>query len=301
MAGGLSSDNARVQRATDTYRRPSDHYENFPVASWLCPPALRGPIAAIYWYARTADDIADEGDAPAEQRLHGLAQYRDDLLRSVSGQGHSGRWPEVFDPLSRMVSLHGLPVPLLQDLLDAFCQDVAFTAQGLRYQTDGELLAYCRLSANPVGRLLLHLYRVTDSVALEQSDAVCTALQLINFWQDLGRDIARQRWYPSVQAMQQHGLTETALRDGSNVHAAQRMVAAYAQSARQLMLRGAPLARRIPGRSGWELRLVILGGLRVLEKMRAMDYATWSNRPRLGRGDAVLLVWRALCGQFATP
>ncbi len=301
MARSMSSDNARVQPATDTFRKPSDHYENFPVASWLCPPALRGPIAAIYWYARTADDIADEGEALAGQRLHDLAQYRDDLLRSVNGQGHSGRWTGIFDPLSHMVSLHGLPVQLLQDLLDAFCQDVAFTAQDLRYQTDDELLAYCKLSANPIGRLLLHLYRIDDSVALEQSDAVCTALQLINFWQDLGRDIAHRRWYPSVQAMQQHGLTEAALREGSNVRAAQRMVASYALNARELMLRGAPLARRIPGRSGWELRLVVLGGLRVLEKMRAIDYATWRSRPRLGRGDAPLLLWRALSGQFATP
>ena len=290
-----------MQRATDTYRRPSDHYENFPVASWLCPPALRGPIAAVYWYARTADDIADEGDASAGERLQDLALYRDDLLRSVDGQGHSGRWPAVFDPLSRMVSLHGLPVQLLLDLLDAFRQDVAFTAQDLRYQTDQELLAYCKLSANPIGRLLLHLYRINDTTALDQSDAVCTALQVINFWQDLGRDIAHRRWYPSVQAMHQHGLTEAALREGSNVRAAQRMVASYAHSARELMLRGAPLARRIPGRSGWELRLVILGGLRVLEKMRAMDYATWRSRPRLGRADAPLLLWRALSGQFVTP
>ena len=295
----MSSDNARVQRVTEPYRRPSDHYENFPVASWLCPPALRAPIAAIYWFARTADDIADEGDAPADQRLCALAQYRNDLLQSARGQAHSGSWPDVFDPLSRVISRYTLPVQLLEDLLDAFCQDVVFTAQGLRYQTDADLLAYCRLSANPVGRLLLHLYRINDAAALEQSDAVCTALQLINFWQDLSRDIARARWYPSVQAMQQHGLTESALREGSNAPAAQRMLASYAQSARQLMLRGAPLARRLPGRAGWELRLVILGGLRVLEKMRAINYATWRSRPHLGRGDAPLLLWRALSGRFA--
>ena len=289
-----------MQRATEPYRRPSDHYENFPVASWLCPPALRGPIAAIYWYARTADDIADEGDAPADQRLRALAQYRDDLLQSARGKPHSGAWPDIFDPLARVIAQYALPLQLLEDLLDAFCQDVVFTAQELRYQTDTELLAYCRLSANPVGRLLLHLYRINDAAALEQSDAVCTALQLINFWQDLSRDIARARWYPSVQALQQHGLTESVLREGSNVPAAQRMLASYAHSARLLMLSGAPLARRLPGRAGWELRLVILGGLRVLEKMQAIDYATWRSRPQLGRSDAPRLLWRALSGRFAS-
>ena len=290
-----------MQRATDTVRKPSDHYENFPVASWLCPPQLRAPIAAIYWYARTADDIADEGNAPAGQRLSDLAQYRDDLLRCAKGQAHSGRWPDVFDPLSDVLARSGLPLDLLENLLDAFCQDVVFTAQGLRYQTDAELLAYCRLSANPVGRLLLHLYRINDSAALEQSDAVCTALQLINFWQDLGRDIAHARWYPSVQTMQRFTLTEAALRDGSNEAAARDMVAAYAAAAGQLMLHGAPLARRIPGRAGWELRLVVQGGLRILEKMRAMNYATWRARPRLGRGDVPLLLWRAVFGRFAAP
>ena len=290
-----------MQRATDTFRKPSDHYENFPVASWLCPPQLRAPIAAIYWYARTADDIADEGDAPADQRLSDLTQYRDDLLRCANGQAHSGRWADVFDPLSDVLARLGLPLEPLENLLDAFCQDVVFTAQGLRYQTDAELLAYCRLSANPVGRLLLHLYRINDSAALEQSDAVCTALQLINFWQDLGRDIAHTRWYPSVQTMRRFTLTEDALRDGSNEAAARDMVAAYAAAAGQLMLHGAPLVRRIPGRAGWELRLVVQGGLRILEKMRAMNYATWRARPRLGRGDVPLLLWRAVFGRFAAP
>ena len=287
--------------ANDTFRRPSDHYENFPVASWFCPPALRAPIAAIYWYARTADDIADEGDAPADQRLAELAQYRDDLRHCANRRAHSGRWPDVFDPLSDVLTPLGLPLELLENLLDAFCQDVVFTAQRLRYQTDADLLAYCRLSANPVGRLLLHLYRINDSAALEQSDAVCTALQLINFWQDLGRDIAHTRWYPSVQTMQRFTLTEDALRNGSNETAARDMVAAYADVARQMMLRGAPLARRIPGRAGWELRLVVLGGLRILEKMRAMNYATWRGRPRLGASDMPLLLWRAVSGRFAAP
>jgi hydroxysqualene synthase len=277
---GLSSDNARVNSAASTFRPPSDHYENFPVASWFCPPALRAPIAAIYWFARTADDIADEGNSPAEGRLSDLAQYRDDLHRSGRGQPASTRWPEVFGPLGPMIARFQLPVALLGHLLDAFEQDVRFTASARRYRDDAELHAYCQLSANPVGRLLLHLYGIQDTVSLQRSDQICTALQLINFWQDLGRDIANGRWYPSVAQMKHHA-------------GASRMVAGYAADARALMLQGAPLAHQMRGRAGWELRLVVQGGLRILDKIAALDHATWRSRPRLGKGDIPLLLWRA--------
>ena len=146
---------------------------NFPVASILCPPKLRAPIAAIYWFARTADDIADEGTAPPAQRLADLASYRQDLAHAACGQAHSGRWPGVFDSLTSVIVQFHLPVVLLSELLDAFEQDVVFTAQRRRYQTDSELFDYCRRSANPVGRLLLHLYGVADELSLAQSDMVC--------------------------------------------------------------------------------------------------------------------------------
>ena len=275
------------------YRRPSEHYENFPVASVLCPPRLRAPIAAIYWFARTADDIADEGDAPAAQRLEDLALYRRDLLAVARHQSHCGRWPGVFEPLAAAIAGFGLPTGLLADLLDAFEQDVVFSAAARRYQTDAELLDYCRRSANPVGRLLLHLYGINDPEAAAQSDLVCTALQLINFWQDLRRDIAHARWYASAEQMSRHGVTDADLRPDSDSGAAARMVASYASVARSMVLRGAPLAERIPGRAGWELRLVIQGGLRILEKIAAMRHATWRSRPKLGRGDVPILVWRA--------
>ena len=275
------------------YRPPSEHYENFPVASWLCPPALRAPIAAIYWFARTADDIADEGDAPAAQRLDDLAAFRQDLMAAVDSQPHSGRWPGVFDPLAGVIARYELPTGPLDDLLDAFAQDVAFTATGRRYQTDLELMDYCRRSANPVGRLLLHLYGVHDEQSLARSDLVCTALQLINFWQDLRTDIARARWYPSLEQMQQHGVTDADLQPHAESAPAAAMVAAYADAAGSMMRRGAALAHRIPGRAGWELRLVVQGGLRILEKMAAMNYATWRSRPRLVKLDIPLLLWRA--------
>ena len=153
-----------------------DHYENFPVASWLCPAALRSAVASIYWFARTADDLADEGSASAHERLNDLAQYRSELLQLHAGD-QSSRWPEVMGPLRVEMARHRLPLQLLLDLLDAFEQDVVRTESKAIYANHDELLDYCRRSANPIGRLLLHLYGVTSSLALEQSDNVCSALQ----------------------------------------------------------------------------------------------------------------------------
>ena len=273
--------------------RPATHYENFPVASWLCPPHLRPAIAAIYWFARTADDLADEGDTPARTRLDDLAGCRNALRAVAAGLPPGARWRHVFEPLGRVLHDFALPSALLEQLLAAFEQDVAFTAAGRRYQDDAELHDYCTRSANPIGRLLLHLYGIDDALSLAQSDQICTALQLINFWQDLSVDVPRARWYPSLQAMQRHGVSDADLRADSRSDNATQLVAAYAIAARATMQKGASLACRIPGRAGWELRLVVQGGLRILDKIEAMNFATWRARPRLRALDAPLLLWRA--------
>ena len=168
-----------------------NHYENFPVASVLCPKPLRPPITAIYWFARVADDIADEGDAPVEQRRAELAAYRAELARVAAGETPAPRWSHVFTPLAKAIREHALPPKLLDDLLDAFMQD---TGNPL-YPDRATLLDYCRRSANPIGRLLLHLYGIRDETALVRSDLICSALQLINFWQDLSVDLPRGRCY----------------------------------------------------------------------------------------------------------
>ena len=267
-----------------------DHYENFPVASVLCPPALRPAVAAIYHFARTADDIADEGDAPPGQRLADLAAYRVDLAGACKGDATSARWPQVFGPLSRVLALHRLPVELLADLLGAFEQDVVKKT----YADRAELLDYCRRSANPVGRLLLHLYGVGGAEALRQSDAICTALQLANFWQDLRVDTVRGRLYVPAADCARRAVEPDALlaqRDAPNVRA---LVADMVDWARGLMLAGAPLVHTVPGRAGWELRLVVQGGLRILEKITAQEFTTLQSRPKLGAHDAPLLMWRAM-------
>ncbi len=277
-----------------------DHYENFPVASWLCPPRLRPPIAAIYHFARTADDIADEGDATPEQRLAELGAYHADLDAVFANATPSTRWPQVFGPLAHEVRRFALPHRLLADLLDAFAQDIAFTRDGRAYADRAELLDYCRRSADPVGRLLLHLYGVHDAQALRQSDAICSALQLVNFWQDLSVDLPRGRLYLPLADCAAHGLQRAdfarfAPLDGAGPPpAALALVADEVRWTRVLMREGAPLVHRLAGRIGWELRLVVQGGLAILDKIEAQDFDSFRRRPTVGKADAPRLLWRAL-------
>jgi hydroxysqualene synthase len=267
-----------------------DHYENFPVASWLCPPALRPAVVAIYHFARTADDIADEGDADAGQRLADMEAFQAELRRAAMGQPAGPRWPAVFAPLSHAIDGHGLPVPLLEDLLDAFTQDI----HNPGYPTRAAVLDYCRRSANPIGRLLLHLYGIRDAEATMQSDAICSALQLANFWQDLSVDLARGRCYVPVDDATRHGLTREMLTSRIETERTRALVADLCEWTRTLMESGAPLVYQIPGRAGWELRLVVQGGLRILDKIGRIRYATLYQRPTIGAADALPIAWHAL-------
>ncbi len=278
------------------------HYENFPVASLLCPPALRPAVMAIYHFARTADDIADEGQASAGQRLAELSAYRQALTACLDSTDNvTGPWRPIFEPLREAAQQHHLPGALLYDLIRAFEQDVRYTASGHRYASTDELLDYCRLSANPVGRLLLHLYGVKDRVSLQQSDDICSALQLINFWQDISVDLPRQRHYLPTDLLAQHGLRHEDFTPEVARHAdagqqarMQTVVATLCSQASQRMLAGAPLAQRVPGRAGWELRMVVQGGLLILDRIAAIDHRSWETRPKLGKTDVLRLVWRAV-------
>jgi squalene synthase HpnC len=286
---------------------PPTHYENFPVASWLCPPRLRPPIAAIYAFARTADDIADEGEAEAAQRLDDLHAFRADLAAAARGKTPSPRWAGVLGPLTFAMRDFALPERLLADLLSAFAQDVEKTRDAGGYADRAELLDYCRRSANPIGRLLLHLYGVDEATALAQSDAVCSALQLINFWQDLGVDLPRGRFYLPRADSAKHGLTDRDFRTFRPLAMATPPPAALALVdnevawARALMHEGAPLVHRLAGRAGWELRLVVQGGLRILDKIEALGFDTFSQRPALGKADAPRMMWRALAMRRQSP
>ncbi|HET9821994.1 MAG TPA: squalene synthase HpnC [Burkholderiaceae bacterium] len=275
---------------------PVDHYENFPVASWLCPPALREPIEAIYRFARTADDIADEGAQTALERQRDLDDYTLAFQAALDGRPVA-RWRDVMLPLARAVHAHALPRHLFLDLLSAFRQDTGNPC----YTNREDLLDYCARSANPIGRLLLHLAQQDDDQLLEQSDAVCSALQLINFWQDLSIDLPRGRCYvPRVDA-RRHGIALAELGSAIDTDATRALVAELINWSRALMLRGAPLVHRLPGRFGWELRLVVHGGLRVLEKIERGGCRALSRRPTVGVADLPRLAWRALWMRRGTP
>ncbi|MES2581186.1 MAG: squalene synthase HpnC [Pseudomonadota bacterium] len=284
--------------ATPDSPAPITHYENFPVASWLCPAHLRAPIAAIYHFARTADDIADEGDATAQQRLDELQAYRNDLTATCDQTGTSAslsiQWPHVFGPLQAALQSHQLPPQLLHDLLDAFVQDTRKSAAAEGYATHAELLDYCRMSANPVGRLLLHLYGVTDALALQRSDAICSALQLINFWQDLSVDIPRGRYYLPAEDCARFGVPQTDILARRQTPDATQLIAQCVATAGASMEFGSSLVRQIPGRAGWELRLVVQGGLRILDKIKGLGYATLNQRPTLRWWDFPVMLWRAV-------
>jgi len=259
------------------------HYENFPVASLLLPARLRPAVRAIYRYARTADDLADEGDASADERLAALRALGRDL--DTLSSGDTG-WPD----LAAAVSEHALPLDLFRDLLSAFSQDVTTS----RYEDWEHLADYCRRSANPVGRLLLALYRRTEPAALEWSDAICTGLQLTNFWQDVARDWDKGRVYLPAEDLRRFGVGEDQI---ARAHVDERwrsLMAFEVERARARLRAGAPLADALGGRIGLELRLVVHGGLRILERIDAVGGDVFRRRPELAARDWTMLGLRAL-------
>jgi squalene synthase HpnC len=236
-----------------------DHYENFPVASVLMPARLRRPVTVIYAYARSADDIADEGDAPAAERL--AATIRE--------------WR--------------LPLQPFRDLLDAFSQDVVKT----RYADFADVIDYCRRSADPVGRLLLHLYGQATPENLRHSDAICSALQLINFWQDVAIDWRKDRVYLPQDDLARFNVSEAQIASGIVDDAWRTLMAFQVDRARAMLNSGAPLTRALPGRIGWELRMIVQGGLRILEKIDRVRGDVFRHRPVLGPLDWPLMLGRA--------
>ncbi len=266
---------------------PLDHYENFPVASLLLPARLRRPIQIIYTFARTADDFADEGDLPDAERLARLSAFSAELLRIEQGAAPQ---TALFHEVASIISQHSLPISLFHDLLDAFSQDVTKT----RYANFSELLDYCRRSANPIGRLLLHLYRQATSENLAYSDAICSALQIINFWQDVAPDYARKRIYLPQDEMHSYGVSQSDIAMSNCTPQWSNLMLFQCRRARALLEQGRPLTRALAGRIGLELRFVIAGGAKILDKIDAVKGDVFHHRPMLTKWDWLKLAPGAL-------
>ena len=265
---------------------PVDHYENFPVASLLLPAPMRPPVEAIYAFSRGADDIADEGDLSDAARLRGLERYTR-ALDEIEAGGSPAEAP--FARLAAAVREHALPIPLLRDLIDAFAQDVVKK----RYASFAELMDYSRRSANPIGRLVLHLFGRGDAASMQSSDAICSSLQFTNFWQDVAVDWKKGRVYIPQEDLQRFGVSEAQIEQQQADDAWRALMAFECARARQMLHAGAPLGRSLPGRLGLEIRATVQGGLAILDKIDAVSGDVFRNRPVLKAFDWVKILARA--------
>ncbi|MFZ3323580.1 MAG: squalene synthase HpnC [Usitatibacter sp.] len=279
---------------------PVDHYENFPVASWLLPAALRAPIEAIYGFARGADDIADEGYLPDSERLRGLDRYLRALDAIERGRAPDNEFARIEDAIRE----HELPIALLRDLIDAFRQDVVKK----RYGDFAELMDYSRRSANPVGRLVLHLFEFGDrplgsgsrglspKYSVEQSDKICSALQIINFWQDVAVDWEKGRVYIPQEDLERFGVAESDIAAQRSTEAWRELMSFECDRARAMLKEGAPLGKALPGRMGVEIRATVIGGATILDKIDAVRGDVFRHRPALGKVDWIRIVAKAAAG-----
>ena len=289
-ADGQASDSLPLSQASRPWHGV-DHAENFPVGSWLVPARLRPAVLAIYRFARHADDLADEGDVPTSEREAALLALH--MALDEAAQGSPSGVP-VVDGLVAPVQRHGLHWRHFHDLLDAFLQDLRVK----RYATEAQVQDYCRRSANPVGRLLLQLYGVGSDTALAQSDAICSALQRINFLQDIGLDAVKDRVYIPVATLAVAGSSaETLLAEahaGRLGVASRQAVRLEWQSTQAQLLAGVALPQQLPWRLAAELRFIIAGGQRILDRIAHADYDSVAHRPALGWRDGPALLRLAL-------
>ncbi len=273
--------------ARDSLALAQAHYENFPVASALLPMRLRKPIGMIYSFARQADDFADEGDLTPDQRLALLDGFRQELDRI---RDKTPPATEFFVSLQATIEEHHLPLVPFYDLLDAFSQDVTKS----RYADFGEVIDYCRRSANPIGRLLLHLYGKATPRNIGMSDAICSSLQIINFLQDVAIDYKKDRIYFPQDEMRKYRIEESQIATANTSGTWGLFMEFEINRARKLLQSGAPLGLVLPGRIGLEMRTIIAGGERILQKLHKSRGDMFNQRPVLKPWDWAYMLYRAV-------
>lgn len=265
------------------------HYENFPVGSLLIPKHLRPHIHSIYAFARTADDFADEPGMTSRERLEHLDQWKVHLDTCLTTPTEP-----IFIALAETIRSQNLPIQLLHDLLTAFRLDVNTN----RHQTFDDLLHYCTYSANPVGRLILHLFGYRDERLAQQSDAICSALQLANFWQDIAIDFSRNRIYIPQKDLEHFGIGLNDLECQNISPKFCALLDELIKRTRTLFYKGYPLLNTVRGRLRLELRLTWLGGLEILNKIPQNNYDIFHRRPTVGKRDLPRLVFKTLLPVF---
>jgi len=280
---------ARVAAAyRECQRIARSHYENFTLGSLLMPRRLRADLAAVYAFARVADDLADEGDVAPALRLAALDAWE----RRLEGAADGSATDPIFVALGQTMRRHALPREPLRALLEAFRRDAR--GESAAFATFGDVLDYCRLSANPVGRIVLGLFGVDDAEALERSDDVCTALQLTNFWQDVAGDLARGRVYLPEEDLDAFPGSRDALARRQATLPFRDLLAFEVRRTRALFRRGLPLAKLVGGRLGFEIRLFAGGGLAILDRLDAAAWDVFAHRPTLARRDFLAVALRSL-------
>jgi squalene synthase HpnC len=277
----------RSIRVALTSQQSVQHYENFPVGSILLPRQFRPAVAAVYHFARHADDIADEGDLPPHARFELLAECSAELERITRNE--KPLTPR-YQALAPVIRNHAIPLQLFEDLLSAFRQDVVKT----RYCDHADVLDYCRRSADPVGRILLHIFDEASPENLICSDQICSALQLVNFWQDVAIDWQKNRIYLPQDDMLRFGVSENHLAHAQCDQAFRELLRFECQRTRAMMEAGSPLGRRLPGRVGLEIRTIVAAATRVLDKLEEANYDIFNARPKLTALDWPGILWRAL-------
>jgi phytoene synthase len=273
--------------------RARSHYENFPIGSWLLPRRLRDDLAAVYAFARLGDDVADEGDATPAERLDRLAEI-DAQLVACAADPAAARDP-VFLALGHTIARHALPVAPFRDLLAAFRRDAA--GETHRFATFDDVLAYCRCSANPVGRIVLGLFGHRDAERAARSDDICTALQLTNFWQDLAIDWSRGRLYVPEEIWRSHQAQPARLDSGQMTPEWLAALRDCSARTRALFVEGRPVCDGVSGRLRYELRATWLGGTRILDRLDRSGFEVFRARPKLGPADALVIA----CGTLLWP